>query len=128
MPVYRGVRLVIQNSTYTALSVESAEGLQGTWTSEDGLITRGKQVAAQSAASLTCASSILQVGCEGFLRFGSTAGMVHLHWTLPWVGRFRLDHEANPRHWAFKTILYEESAANPAALVILSPPAPRRKR
>lgn len=134
MTPYRSVRLVVQNSTSVALSVESAEVLQGTWRSEDGLTTRGTQIAPQSAASLDCGSSKLQVGCEGFLRFGSVSGIVHLHWTLPWVGRFTIEHEADPSYWTLRTILYEESAASPAALLILTTPPPsptpppRRKR
>ena len=134
MPVYRSVRLVIQNSTSATLSVEAAEVLQGQWRSADGLIMRGASIAPQSAALIDCWSERLQVGCEAFLRLSSVSGVVHVHWSLPWVGSFRLHPELDGQRWHHELILLEESPASPAALLILEPartavqPLARRRR
>lgn len=125
MPVYRSLHLVIQNSTPSALTIESAEVLQGEWTSDQALTTKGGQIPPQCAANLFCASSALQIGCEGFLRLSSIMGLIQLHWSLPWVGAFSMEREVNPRHFAYSLLLYQESPASPTALVTLS--LPRRK-
>ncbi|MBI1407387.1 MAG: hypothetical protein GC145_14840 [Caulobacter sp.] len=122
MPVYRSVHLVIQNSTPSALTVESAEVLQGEWKSDQGLTVQGGQIPPQCAASLSCASSALQIGCEGFLRLSSIMGLVQLHWSLPWVGAFSMEREVNRRQFDYSLLLYQESPASPTALVTLSPP------
>ena len=121
MQVYRSVRLIIQNSSPVALSVEGGEVLQGGWASDDRLTRAGARIAPQSAASLTCTSCVLRVGCEAFLRLASVIGYVHLHWTLPWVGRFQLRHEADAREWTCERILYIDEPASPSVLVMLSP-------
>ncbi|MCE3289622.1 MAG: hypothetical protein K0R83_1634 [Caulobacter sp.] len=128
MPVYRSVHLVIQNSTPSALTVEAAEVIHGGWKSDFGLTAKGGNIPAQSAASLTCASEQLQIGCEGFIRLASTMGMVQLHWALPWVGRFRMERELNPRQFDYRLLIYEESPASPTALVTLSPGLPPRRK
>lgn len=134
MPVYRSIRLVIQNSTPATLSVEAAEVLQGHWRSAEGLTARGARIGPQSSGSVDCWSDQLQMGCEAFLRLSSVSGFVHAHWSLPWVGRFRLTPEMSGQHWHHHLHLLEESPATPAALLILEPPtaaaapAARRRR
>ena len=134
MAIYRSVRLVIQNSTPGSLSVEAAEVLQGQWRSADGLTARGGRIAPQSAGAIDCWSEQLQVGCEAFVRLSSVLGLVHVNWTLPWVGRFKITTDADGQHWHYHFLLVEESPASPATLLILepariaAPPATRRRK
>lgn len=89
--VYRSARVVIQNSTNTLWTLDSAELLFGTWAGQFDPYKNTPRIAAQSAVVLSNHSMVLQHGAEGFARFSSAEGQLHLHWNRPWVGPFRIE-------------------------------------
>lgn len=86
--IYRSVKIVLQNSTNEALSVQGVAVLTGRW-GEKMEPTQGTLVAEQSAAEWMSVSTELGQGTSAFVRLGSSRGYLTVQWNLPWTGRFQ---------------------------------------
>lgn len=93
--IYRSARVVIQNSTNTLWTLDAAELLFGSWTGPFDPYKNTPKIDAQAAIALNSHSSILHQGAEGFIRFSSSEGQLHIHWDRPWVGPFKVDASLN---------------------------------
>ena len=114
--IYRSVRLVVQNSSNAILAVESAQALLGDWSQG----TKPASIPPQSALTLSVQSTTLHSGVEAFIRFGSSLGRVHLHWTLPWVGEFTIHCDADPDLWDVGRHVLDDEPAAVAVLMALT--------
>lgn len=118
--VYRSVRIVIQNSTNTLWTLDSAEVICGEWAGRGGLPDDIRQIDPQSAAAFTAQSTQLHVGVEGFIRYGSVHGPFHVHWSRPWVGDFDLRYGLADGAFSVVPSVNEDNPAFPAVLLTVS--------
>jgi hypothetical protein len=85
MPVYRRVKVIVENHTNAQMTVEGAECQQGQWT--EGMAPKqGDQILGQSSQVWSSESQTLSAGTSAFVRLGSVYGYIRLGWSQPWVG------------------------------------------
>ena len=92
MPVYRSVKVVVENNTNAQMTVEGFECMQGQWTDKTPP-SQGAQILRQSSQSYSSESLTLQTGTSAFIRLGSVYGYTKLTWSQPWVGEFQCTAE-----------------------------------
>ena len=125
-PLYRSVRTVIQNSTNAMWTLDAAESLCGAWAQHHDPYKDIKQVIPQSAAVIVNESRTLHTGAEGFVRFSSVDGVLHIHWSRPWVGPFEVEADLSDPVFKIDVQLNEDTPAFPVALITVSPRSGRR--
>ena len=69
----------------------------------------------------TCQSTELRVGAEGFARYSSIHGQLHVMWSRPWVGDFETVVHLSDDRLAHTIRHNVASPAFPAAMIDIHP-------
>ncbi|ETW94930.1 MAG: hypothetical protein ETSY2_48920 [Candidatus Entotheonella gemina] len=113
MPVYRMVKVIIQNSTDDILIASGSALLRGSWMPPAP--TKDFMIEPHSTHILQAHSELVGVGVEGYVRFSTTQAYMRLTWNRPWVGK--LEYGAtidSPESPAPFNISYEVEDDEPA--------------
>ena len=92
MPVYRSVKVVVENNTNAQMTMEGFECLQGQWLDKTAP-NQGAQILRQSSQSFSTESQTLGTGTSAFIHLGSVYGYTKISWALPWVGELQCTAE-----------------------------------
>ena len=120
MPIYRYVKVIIQNNTDDMLIASGSAILRGNWVAP--VPTNEVTIEPQSTHMLQAQSEHVGVGVEGYVRFGTTQGYIRLYWNRPWVGKlvcygdvenyegplpFNIDADAEEDEPAFPVVVFK---------------------
>lgn len=119
--VYRSARIVVQNSTAVLWTLDAAEVIGGDWARGCDPARQLRDLPPQAAVVFTNQSTELRVGAEGFARYSSIHGQLHVTWSRPWVGAFETTVQLSDEQLAHTIRCTEASPAFPAAMIDIHP-------